>query len=194
MILNSWMQNTLRNLLTFTLLLPLLTQGVAADSDPADRQLTQEWLARQEIAVLQRRYAQATDMMAGGQPADLEKVAALYRQIFTEDAQMSVLNQFTLDGPMKWLELVEDRLGSLESAQHLIGSQLVEITSLPNPKGGGGSATMRSYLQATHIEKDGTLERVLGIYHAEAIYLDGTGWRLSKMILEPLSAETAKRD
>lgn len=194
MTVKSLIQNPLRNLLTVTLFLLLQSPGLSAEGESADAQLTAEWLARQEIAELQRRYAQATDMMAGGDAANAKKVAALYRQIFTEDAPMSVKNQFTLEGPMQWLELVQDRLGSLESAQHLIGSQLVEIQSLPNQKGDGGAATMRSYLQATHIEKDGTLERVLGIYHAEAVYLGSAGWRLSKMILEPLSVETAKRD
>lgn len=194
MTVQSLIQNPLRNLLTVTLFLLVQSPGLSAEGESADAQLTAEWLARQEIAELQRRYAQATDMMAGGDAANAKKVAALYRQIFTEDAPMSVKNQFTLEGPMQWLELVQDRLGSLESAQHLIGSQLVEIQSLPNQKGDGGAATMRSYLQATHIEKDGTLERVLGIYHAEAVYLGSAGWRLSKMILEPLSVETAKRD
>ena len=48
---------------------------------------------------------------------------------------------------------------------------------------------MRSYVQATHVNADGTLERVLGTYLSTAIYLPNSGWRLSKMTLELLSTE-----
>jgi len=166
--------------------------GVSADPDESMSQATQEWIAKQEIAVLQRRYAQATDMIAADRVANEAKVVAIYQQIFTEDAEMGVLDRLTLDGPMKWLELVKAKFVPLDNAQHLIGSQVVEIDSLPDHKGLGGAATMRSYVQATHVNSDGTLERVLGTYHSSAIYVPDSGWRLSKMMLELLSTEDAK--
>ena len=180
------------------LLLPLLfcTQVMAETTAPglSETELARTWIARQEIAALQRRYAQATDMMAGGGTSAAAKVSALYLQIFTADADMGVKDGPTFPGPEAWLELVKDRLGPLESAQHLIGSQLVEIQSLPDKNGDGGAATMRSYLQATHVEKNGTLERVLGIYHAKAVHTAANGWKLSEMTLEVLSTDTARRE
>jgi SnoaL-like domain len=166
--------------------------GVSATPGESVNQATQEWIAKQEIAVLQRRYAQATDMIAADRTANEAEVEVIYKSIFTEDAEMGVLDRLTLDGPMKWLELVKAKFVPLDNAQHLIGSQVVEIESLPDDEGLGGSATMRSYVQATHVNSDGTLERVLGTYHSAAIYVPESGWRLSKMVLELLSTEDAK--
>ncbi|MEP1469406.1 MAG: nuclear transport factor 2 family protein [Halieaceae bacterium] len=151
-----------------------------------------EWVARQEIALLQRRYAQATDMIAFDREANEAKVAAIYGQIFTEDAPMGVLDRMTLDSPTEWLKMVVARFEPMIGAQHLIGSQVVELESLPDQQGRGGAATMRSYLQATHVNADGTLERVLGIYISDAIYIPDHGWRLSRMTLQLVSTEDAK--
>ena len=76
------------------LLLPLLfcTQVMAETTAPglSETELARTWIARQEIAALQRRYAQATDMMAGGGTSAAAKVSALYLQILTADADMGV--------------------------------------------------------------------------------------------------------
>jgi hypothetical protein len=181
-----------RDLALGTLALLLQASGTSADSAKSTSQATQEWVAKQEIAVLQRRYAQATDMIAADGTANEEKVISIYQDIFTEDAEMGVLDRLTLTGPMKWLEMVKEKFVPLNSAQHLIGSQVVELQSLPDQAGRGGAATMRSYLQATHVNADGTLERVLGTYLSSAIYLPDSGWRLSKMTLELLSTEDAR--
>jgi len=180
-----------RDVAIVMLVLLLQAWGVSAAPDELASQATREWVAKQEIAVLQRRYAQATDMIAADRVANEPKVVAIYQQIFTEDAEMGVLDRLTLDGPMKWLELVKTKFVPLDNAQHLIGSQVVEIDSLPDHKGLGGAATMRSYVQATHVNSNGTLERVLGTYHSAAIYAPESGWRLSKMVLELLSTEDA---
>jgi hypothetical protein len=176
--------------IAITLLLQVWT--VSAESSTPASQVAAEWSAKQEIAVLQRRYAQATDMIAADSAGNEAKVVSIYQKIFTEDAEMGVLDQLTLEGPMLWLELVKTTFVPLSNAQHMIGSQVVELESLPDEKGHGGAATMRSYLQATHVNNDGTLERVLGTYISTAIYRPGTGWKLSKMTLEILSTEAAK--
>ncbi|MFT6955379.1 MAG: hypothetical protein ACJAYC_000372 [Halieaceae bacterium] len=176
--------------IAITLLLQVST--VSAESSMPASQVAAEWTAKQDIAVLQRRYAQATDMIAADSAGNEAKVVSIYQTIFTEDAEMGVLDQLTLEGPMLWLELVKTTFVPLSNAQHMIGSQVVEIQSLPDEQGHGGAATMRSYVQATHVNKDGTLERVLGTYISTAIYLPDSGWKLSKMTLEILSTEAAK--
>jgi hypothetical protein len=175
-----------RNQAIIALVLLLQVWAVSADSNKSASQATQEWVAKQEIAALQRRYAQATDMIAADSAANEAKVVSIYRQIFTEGAEMGVMNRLTLKGPMKWLEMVKESFAPLTGAQHMIGSQVIEIQSLPDQTGRGGAATMRSYLQATHVNADGTLERILGTYLATAVSLPDSGWRLSKMTLELL--------
>jgi hypothetical protein len=176
--------------IAITLLVQVST--VSAESSAPASQVTAEWSAKQDIAVLQRRYAQATDMIAADSAGNEARVVSIYQTIFTEDAEMGVLDQLTLEGPMLWLELVKTTFVPLSNAQHMIGSQVVELESLPDEKGHGGAATMRSYVQATHVNNDGTLERVLGTYISTAIYLPDSGWKLSKMTLEILSTEAAK--
>ena len=60
-------------------MLVLLVQawGVSAAPDESLSQATKEWVAKQEIAVLQRRYAQATDMIAADRVANEATVIAI---------------------------------------------------------------------------------------------------------------------
>jgi len=176
----------------FLMGMSLQVSFAAAASDTEASQAVAEWVARQEIAVLQRRYAQATDMIAFDRAGNEAKVAAIYGDIFTDDAKMGVMDRVTLDSPAEWLEMVVARFEPMVGAQHLIGSQVVQIDSLPDERGQGGAATMRSYLQATHVNADGTLERVLGTYISDAIYMPDHGWRLSRMTLQLVSTEDAK--
>ena len=176
----------------FLMGMSLQVSFAAAASDTEASQAVAEWVARQEIAVLQRRYAQATDMIAFDRAGNEAKVAAIYGDIFTDDAKMGVMDRVTLDSPAEWLEMVVARFEPMVGAQHLIGSQVVQIDSLPDERGQGGAATMRSYLQATHVNADGTLERVLGTYISDAIYMPNYGWRLSRMTLQLVSTEDAK--
>ena len=176
----------------FLMGMSLQVSFAAAASDTEASQAVAEWVARQEIAVLQRRYAQATDMIAFDRAGNEAKVAAIYGDIFTDDAKMGVMDRVTLDSPAEWLEMGVARFEPMVGAQHLIGSQVVQIDSLPDERGQGGAATMRSYLQATHVNADGTLERVLGTYISDAIYMPDHGWRLSRMTLQLVSTEDAK--
>ena len=176
----------------FLMGMSLQVSFAAAASDTEASQAVAEWVARQEIAVLQRRYAQATDMIAFDRAGNEAKVAAIYGDIFTDDAKMGVMDRVTLDSPAEWLEMVVARFEPMVGAQHLIGSQVVQIDSLPDERGQGGAATMRSYLQATHVNADGTLERVLGTYISDALYMPDHGWRLSRMTLQLVSTEDAK--
>ncbi|MEM7015713.1 MAG: nuclear transport factor 2 family protein [Pseudomonadota bacterium] len=170
------------------LALLLQTSVVFAETDQA----MQIWLAKQEIAELQRRYAQATDMIAADSKGNEAKVAAIYQKIFTKDSKLGVLNQLTLDGPTPWLELVKTTFVPLRGAQHMIGSQVVEIESLPDQQGKGGKAKMRSYLQATHVNSDDSLEIILGTYISTVTYQPGVGWQISEMMLELLSREVSQ--
>ncbi len=149
----------------------------------------QQWLARQEIAQLQRLYAQATDLIAADSEANEAAVAATYRRIFTTDARIGVRGQMSVSGHLAWLEFVKTSLSALRSTQHLIGSQVVEINSLPNLQGVGGEAVMTSYLQATQVGADGDLSRVTGTYFATATHTPEAGWQLAEMILEVLAVD-----
>ena len=157
----------------------------AENAPPAE----QQWLARQEIAQLQRLYAQATDLIAADSEANEAAVAATYRRIFTTDAQIGVRGQMSVSGHLAWLEFVKTSLSAQRCTQHLIGSQVVEINSLPNLQGVGGEAVMTSYLHATQVGADGDLSRVTGTYFSTATHTPEAGWQLAEMMLEILAVD-----
>ena len=149
----------------------------------------QQWLARQEIAQLQRLYAQATDLIAADPEANEAAVEATYLQIFTADAQFGVRGQMSASGPLAWLEFVKTSLSALRGTQHLIGSQVVEINSLPDLQGVGGAAVMTSYLHATQVGAGGEVSRVTGTYFSIATHTPEAGWQISEMMLEVLAVD-----
>jgi hypothetical protein len=80
-----------------------------------------------------------------------------------------------------------------DATQHLIGTQLVTIESLPDANDEGGAATMMSYLQAWHSDPDRVLDIFIGTYHDKLRYTPGVGWQIYDMYLEKVSGEvTAK--
>ena len=74
-------QQVVRDAAIVMFLLLCQASGVAAAPGESVNQATQEWIAKQEIAVLQRRYAQATDMIAADRAANEAEVVAIYQKI-----------------------------------------------------------------------------------------------------------------
>ena len=150
--------------------------------------------AIQEIEYLRRWYAKATDQIGIATPESIAEGRAIYHRVFTADAQLDAgPDREPQVGPDGWVDLVLGALGELGPTQHLIGTQLVEIKSLvldDECKVVAGSATMESYLQAWHEQKDEKVWLFLGTYFDDAVFIPGTGWRIEKMILQQVAGET----
>jgi hypothetical protein len=150
--------------------------------------------AIQEIEYLRRWYAKATDQIGIATPESIAEGRAIYHRVFTADAQLDAgPDRKPQVGPDGWVDLVLGALGELGPTQHLIGTQLVEIKSLvldDECKVVAGSATMESYLQAWHEQKDEKVWLFLGTYFDDAVFIPGTGWRIEKMILQQVAGET----
>jgi len=154
--------------------------------------------AIQEIEYLRRWYARATDLIGIATPESIEKGREIYHRIFTADAKLDAgPDREPQVGPDAWVDLVLGALGELGPTQHLIGTQLVEIKSMELDDEChvvAGSATMESYLQAWHEQKDEKVWLFLGTYFDDVVYLPGTGWRIEKMVLQQVAGETRYMD
>ena len=150
--------------------------------------------AIQEIEYLKRWYAKATDQIGIATPESIAEGRAIYHRVFTADAQLDAgPGREPQVGPDGWLDLVLGALGELGPTQHLIGTQLVKIKSLEldgECNVLAGSATMESYLQAWHEQKDEKVWLFLGTYFEDAVFIPDTGWRIEKMILRQVAGET----
>ena len=154
--------------------------------------------AIQEIEYLKRWYAKATDQIGIATPESIAEGRAIYHRVFTADAQLDAgPDRESQVGPDGWLDLVLGALGELGPTQHLIGTQLVEIKSLEldgECNVLAGIATMESYLQAWHEQKDEKVWLFLGTYFEDAVFIPGTGWRIEKMMLRQVAGETRYMD
>ena len=154
--------------------------------------------AIQEIEYLKRWYAKATDQIGIATPESIAEGRAIYHRVFTADAQLDAgPGREPQVGPDGWLDLVLGALGELGPTQHLIGTQLVKIKSLEldgECNVLAGSATMESYLQAWHEQKDEKVWLFLGTYFEDAVFIPDTGWRIEKMILRQVAGETRYMD
>lgn len=151
-------------------------------------------VARQDIEYLRRMYGHATDLIGKNTPEAVAEGLAVYRRIFTPDARISAHSlgnpPLTASGPEGWAEVVETALSVFKATQHLIGSQLVTIESLPSEGDpSSGRASMSSHLQAWHHAHDDTLDIFIGIYHDKLRYVPGTGWQIAEMDLVRISGE-----
>ena len=150
--------------------------------------------AIQEIEYLKRWYAKATDQIGIATPESIAEGRAIYHRVFTADAQLDAgPGREPQVGPDGWLDLVLGALGELGPTQHLIGTQLVEMKSLELDDECNvlaGIATMESYLQAWHEQKDEKVWLFLGTYFEDAVFIPGTGWRIEKMMLRQVAGET----
>ncbi len=144
--------------------------------------------AEHEIAQLQHRYANATDMLVDKEFAGLVQEA--YKSIFTSDAKIGVGDQMQVIGPLAWLEVVRQTTDNLRSSKHVIGQQTVELHALPNELRPTGSATLRSALEATQVSKTGALTKIVGTYVTRAVYDASGQWRIAEMNLQLEEVET----
>ena len=159
----------------------------ASDHDVA------EMLAKHEIEYLQRLYARATDQIGTNEPENIGAGRAVYHRIFTQDATIRANDPsgaaFRAIGPDEWVKVVDGALSVFDSTQHLLGTQIVELDSLPNAAGKVGEGKMSSFLQAWHQDDDRVIDIYLGTYYSKVRYTSGLGWQIYDMRLEKVAGE-----
>jgi len=170
-------------------------EGLAMGNCPKGLVETQ---AKIEIEYLRRLYAKATDLIGEATPASIEEGRRIYHEVFTADAKMDAgPDREPQVGPDAWLDLVLGALGELGPTQHLIGTQLVDITSFEvndECEVVSGAAKMESYLQAWHEQKDEKVWIFIGTYYDDIIFVPGSGWRVENMVLKQVAGETRYMD
>ena len=159
----------------------------------ADDMSMEAMLAKQNIEYLQRFYARATDQIGTNIPENIEAGRAIYHRIFTADATISASDpagtEFRVTGPDEWVKVVDGALSVFDSTQHLLGTQIVELDSLPDADGKGGEGKMSSFLQAWHQDDDRVIDIYLGTYYSKVRYNQGIGWQIYDMRLEKVAGE-----
>lgn len=145
--------------------------------------------AKQEIAELRCLYAKATDLIGSGAPDAVAEGRAIYHRIFTPDATIAASMEDSVTGPDAWVDVVLEALEDYQDTQHLIGTQLVDIDSLPGADG-TGSGRMQSYLQAWHSKANGQLWLFMGSYDDQVVYSEANGWQIANMMLSEVAQET----
>ncbi|MDI1428500.1 nuclear transport factor 2 family protein [Polyangium sorediatum] len=140
--------------------------------------------AELEIAKLPVCYALGTDAIGRG---DLQAGKNIYAPCFKSDAELAVYFPGTpFNGPPSstaiganaWADFVEGvfTTSGYTSTQHLIGS--IDINVIDEDE-----ATMTSYLHATHVLPDGTIDVANGTYEDEVIRVNGT-WKIKRRTLK----------
>ena len=156
-------------------------------------QLHAMMLARQQIELLRRWYAAATDQLGLVDDKDAQASGlAIYHRIFASDANIRVTRDgealLHARGPDGWADVARDALRDYASTQHLIGTQLVTFENVQfGPETGAitdGTAHMSSHLQATHVWPDPRIRLVLGTYLDQVRLQPGIGWQIHDMILD----------
>ena len=154
--------------------------------------------AIQEIEYLRRAYAKATDLLGTGDASAVNQGREIYRRIFSEGARLSPgVEPFSEKGPDAWARVVAETLGPLGPTQHLIGTQLVDISELQldgQCRVMSGRAHMESYVQAWHEMPTAKIWLLLGTYIDEVSYMPGIGWRITAMNLRQVTEETRPKD
>lgn len=171
-----------------------LSVSSAAQDDRACQEALIKSKARQDIEYLRRSYARATDALGTGDPAAVKQASEIYHSIFTAEAKLSATGMETpIVGPDGWIGVVTGTLGPMGPTQHLIGTQMVEITNLKlddNCQLVSGAATMNSYVQAWHTLADGKIWTFIGNYVDEVVFSAESGWQIQSMMLERITEET----
>ena len=122
---------------------------------------------RAEIAEQMFRYARATDWL------EPER----HREVFIDDcvfASPHSGDMHGVDAVVTWMDRV---LAQFEATQHMIGNHIVALD--------GDAATMRSYVQATHvIAADPKKSLTLWATYHDALVRTPDGWRIRDHRLE----------
>ncbi len=152
-------------------------------------------MATQQIEYLRKKYGLATDLIGSKVPESIEEGRAIYRAIFAPEVKISASNggdgpTFDAVGADAWVDVVVHALQPFAVTQHLIGTQLVTINSLPNSEGMGGSASMVSYVQAWHADPGGVVDIFIGTYRDKVAFTPQLGWQIIEMRLEKVSGHT----
>lgn len=135
-----------------------------------------------EIQKLTIGYALGTDEIGNN---NLPQGKTLYAQCFTADALFALYPPGTDPhgppssssvGPAAWADFVESvfRQNGYTTTQHLIGSIHIELN--------GTTATMSSYLHATHLLANGSIDVANGTYY-DTVVKTSDGWRISQRTL-----------
>jgi SnoaL-like domain len=136
-----------------------------------------------EIQKLTVCYARGTDVISGG---DLAGGKNIYQGCFTNDAEISVYfpganfngaPDFTTTGTSSWADFVDNTFAAYgyTYTQHLVGTIDVHVT--------GNHASMTSYLNATQVLPDGTIDVVNGNYVDEVVRKHGH-WKIKRRTLK----------
>lgn len=127
-------------------------------------------------------YALGTDEIGNSKLAQGKEI---YATCFTHDAEVTVYFPGTdpngppsssTIGPNAWADFVNSvfRQNGYVATQHLIGSIQVTLN--------GETATMSSYLHATHVLPNGSIDVANGTYY-DTVVKTNDGWRISKRTL-----------
>ena len=131
-----------------------------------------------DIETLQRLYAKATDEIGQTSPSKVEEGRAIYHQIYTPDVQIRTENPgttpLTANGPDAWADVVFTALIDFVGTQHLIGTQLTQVS--------GDQGEMESYVNAWHKYPDGSVYYFLGTYISK-VRREDAGWKIYDMTL-----------
>lgn len=137
-----------------------------------------------QIAKLTSCYAHGTDAIGRG---DLQTGKDIYQPCFTANAEVEVYfpgtpwngpPSFETVGTDSWADFVSSvfTANGYTATQHLMGTIDVNLVD-------GAHATMTSYLHATHVVDNGTIDVANGTYEDEVVRENGH-WKIKKRTLK----------
>jgi hypothetical protein len=132
---------------------------------------------KHEIEMLQRLYAKATDKLGKKSPELREEGRRIYHRIFAPDARVRTADtgsNLEASGPDGWADVAQNALAQYIGTQHLIGTQIAEVT--------GDTGTLESYLNAWHKYPDNSVYYFLGTYLSKVRRTE-SGWQIYDMTL-----------
>lgn len=151
-------------------------------------QMTLQQLADiEDIRQLTVNYARATDLLGSDDEHKRSQGRALYHVTFAPDAKVRAGESEEVTGPDAWADYVMNALRIYSSTQHLVGT--IDIHLDPAAQGPASTATMTTYLYATHEHAPGgDIWIVLGTYHDQCTRT-AEGWRIATRQLRVTSSE-----
>ena len=159
------------------LTLTLWAVGPSLASDVADTHVGDVLHDTADIRKLTICYAHGTDAIGRG---DLEAGKALYQACFTKDAAIAAFfpdgRGEKRTGPEAWADFVLSvfKNAGYTVTQHLLGTIDIEVK--------GETATMSTYLHATHVLPNGSIDVANGTYVDEVVKTPD-GWRIRSRTL-----------